>query len=624
MLEEDLGHPYESLLLVAYGVKLQKYLPPVPSAVDPATETALSASSDTTAAIAHAPSHSSDWGLETMSVHSIAAAATTENKAPAPAPNAAVVPDVEALFRSLTLESALLMSWDVLYPLEQLLTMGLEGAVTNRLWSISGENIERDVETKISPMVTEFGADMDAVLVQWLNDAVQSLVVTTELEEGVPEGPEHGVCSLKRLVNVAALISDNEKRSRAVLTLLQTPAADPSVGPISARRKEQGLGLGLESEGSTTCSVDEGSAVVTQLLSLARDSCHGGVRTETTDALTEALKIYRVRELAAKYHVFGIDVRDGHQLRDTLFIIVTQILVTRSASDALEFWRASGSIPYSLSAAFTNVIVSRALGPLEGQFDDDVKREGDLKMLLGEVPLWCLGAVVDDLCTVYVGIIADLSGEARSTGLPYGQLSSLRDKLDLRLACDSVVLTATWFLDHSLGSSEKHEIALQGKSEGGDRSETVRSAVISPEFLSRVKRLRALQLELEMFISLADLSDPEICKDIGRRLAEERGREIAQMSPYQLEGLVPLTDKLHRAAYLLQVSKTFLVHVAAQTLLSVDAVVRLSATIALWIRTLPITFPSRAHIYEFSLIQLIGFTSNRAKPNPRDRPLLHP
>jgi hypothetical protein len=269
--------------------------------------------------------------------------------------------------------------------------VGLCGLVRERLWTLkdSEADIAKDVISAIKPVLLEFGYDVDDVLQSWIAVAVSERVVLVDDqnqdqgERSSKDCPNHDdaedhCCSLSRLVSVSALIDCPRKRIVSLLLLFQVPAVDLIEEHSSALGE-----LGSDKESSydkenvkpkchdnlASVNVDtelkrmegnqihrgmrkRGGETVTRLCTLAQAACLL-VDAGAAEALTEAIRLRRIKTLAASYGVVSFDPRDRHQIRAVASIIALKGGRVHALRDAMEFASSWGTDSADLSGTAT-------------------------------------------------------------------------------------------------------------------------------------------------------------------------------------------------------------------------------------------------------------------------------
>lgn len=269
--------------------------------------------------------------------------------------------------------------------------VGLCGLVGERLWTLknSEADIAKDVMSAIKPVLLEFGYDADDVLQSWIADAVSERVVLVDDQNQVQgersskecanhDDAEDHCCSLSRLVSVSALIDCPRKRIVSLLLLFQVPAVDlieehsSTLGELDSDKESSYDKENVKPkchDNLTSMNVDtelkrregnqihqgmkkRGGETVTRLCTLAQAVCLL-VDAGAAEALTEAIRLRRIKTLAASYGVISFDPRDRHQIRAVASIIALKGGRVHALRDAMEFASSWGTDSADLSGTAT-------------------------------------------------------------------------------------------------------------------------------------------------------------------------------------------------------------------------------------------------------------------------------
>ncbi len=134
---------------------------------------------------------------------------------------------------------------------------------------------------------------------------------------------------MSRLVAVLGLISDRNAVAKLALVLFQIPSIE----------------AGTSRSGLTT----------TTLCTIASAVCDY-VDTATRDALVAAMRLLKVKALAARYGITQFDPRDGKQIRAAVNVISVSFYSPSCVEDALSF-----AVDWGYSTVELNSLVTRAL-----------------------------------------------------------------------------------------------------------------------------------------------------------------------------------------------------------------------------------------------------------------------
>jgi hypothetical protein len=232
--------------------------------------------------------------------------------------------------------------------------LGLCGLVRERLWDLKDieDEIVGDVTYVIEPVLKEFGIDLDDVLQKWVQDAVEQRVVLVDRKVPVKQSDcdtnikrrgiasdghdrddddEDATCTLSRLVNVVGLIKDPHRRVNSLLLLFQVPAVDVNDERSVAAQQSTSSPPSDSAANGPTCI-----STIDRLCALAQAACPL-VEPVASEALREALRLHRIKTLAASYGVVSFDPRDRHQIRAVASVIALRAGRTHALRDAMEF-----------------------------------------------------------------------------------------------------------------------------------------------------------------------------------------------------------------------------------------------------------------------------------------------
>jgi hypothetical protein len=246
--------------------------------------------------------------------------------------------------------------------------LGLCGLVRERLWDLRDieDEIVADVTYVIDPVLKEFGIALDDVLQKWVQDAVEQRVVLVDNKVPVKQSDsdtnikrrsnasdghdrdddeEDATCTLSRLVSVVGLIKDSHRRVNSLLLLFQVPAVD-----VNEERSVAAQQSTSPTPSDSIFDVDSPTSMSTidRLCALAQAACPL-VEPVASEALREALRLHRIKTLAASYGVVSFDPRDRHQIRAVASVIALRAGRAHALRDAMEFASSWGTDSADLS-----------------------------------------------------------------------------------------------------------------------------------------------------------------------------------------------------------------------------------------------------------------------------------
>jgi hypothetical protein len=208
----------------------------------------------------------------------------------------------------------------------------------------------------------------------------------TETEDaggaGVEEG-DSGTCTLSRLVKVTSIVKDPNVQARLVLLLLQMPvleemsfysaanaahaAAADQEDAEDGEQEADGTGAGAGVVVSSSISSSKAAVhsksnlATTRLLCQLASSAAYSVDSATRDALTEAVRLLKIKALAASYGVGCFDPRNSKHVRAVVSMIASSVhRPQQSIRDAVEFAESWGRTSIDMSAVLTRAMLLRA------------------------------------------------------------------------------------------------------------------------------------------------------------------------------------------------------------------------------------------------------------------------
>ena len=519
--ESNLNHPFDALLIAAYASDMMKSIPA-------------------------AQSHSS---------------------------YANTLKEVTVLTEGLKLEAAAKRLWDLPWGLEEVTSLGLVGIIWSRLSSTNERDMSTEVHTRIRPFARQFQGNPDKILLEWVVHAISSRVIVARLEDDyssneIVDVDVDGPCTLSILFVVVSLIVDVPSRAEAVfqlLLLLQSlQAPKDNASPDDATED------GVEQGGDAYRKYDIQSFSV-KLITMAEEI----TRSDTThayDELLEAIRLQKLRTIAAKYSIVGLDVRNAGQVREAVYLIASRIHQSMSVHDAMEFLNAWSGASIDLSALLSRAVIVRSMSVLESDraLDDanqtaaeNISRDKLVISVLNLVPANCRAALTNEVCNFFLCTLSDLRYAACKEGVSPGDLATDDDKREARQACHGAIIAISWYLD-SLTTSETASV-MNDPNDGW----------IDAELLSVLKRLQCLQLEFGIYLTVSELKGNMIGRMLAKQIAEKRANELLASNSLILEGTItPLTAVLRRACVLLGVSRVYAAHEIMRKLLATGSLVR--------------------------------------------------
>jgi hypothetical protein len=469
------------------------------------------------------------------------------------------------LLKNLQIQVSIWRSWGISNrpTLEDIEEIGLSGLVGERLWSLDENVIDEDIKNVISPVVNKFGGDLDEMLQSWVNDTVANSVVVIEgkVPEGKDKGNDDDTCTLSRLVHIAGFISSAQRRVATLLLLFQIPAVDHNQEEISARHKS------LHRSPCDTLHEGSENDVINRLCVMAQEASLA-VGPAAAEALTEAIRLHRIKSLATSYGVISFDPRDRTQIKAAANVIALKSNRVNAIKDAMEFASSWGRDSSELSSLLTRAIVHRATAmkiktdlrqiidkpPLSVEsmdpgvgsvdpIDEGSLRDINIQDALLQVPTHRLLPVVEDACTYLIETLEELCDcSDEDSDFQAGKLSSLEYENTATMLVRSLICIASMYID-SLRSDKsnvnKNKGLLADNSSKEDQNlskNTVSShssvSWVNADLISYLKRLKFLQTEKKIFLSLKGLKNMTVCKCVATYVAEEHSEIMIKNHNY--------------------------------------------------------------------------------------------
>lgn len=358
-------------------------------------------------------------------------------------------------------------------------------------------------------------ADLDSLVLEWIESNLASTVFADCSDD-----------TFLKLVNAAAAIVDSQTRTKAVLLLMQLPI-----------------------------SANEESASTKALLSLAESVCTEG---RSPESITEALRLFRLRSIAAKYGVDKFDIRNHQQVRAVVSTILNQTHMAQSIADAVRFSESWSSTSMNLSFILGGALFSRATDVSV----ELIPRFANIKAVIACIhDTSQLTCIIEDTLNALASAIEELfDADAKTVGC----LLHESYELDYCTTIESAIFIASTFID-IVGEATKTSTAAS-------LQETLKSTFVNIDYLGRLKALLALQTDYKLFLSLESYSNREICKVVASLLAKSSSQELlGHFDGGTIELASLLTPRIRRACSLLRVSTTLFLHVVLKEILGSGA-----------------------------------------------------
>lgn len=426
------------------------------------------------------------------------------------------------LHNTLALQGAVWRTWDARPTCLDVINHGLDGLVRNRLLDLVTEpNITKtalsdeeytaivvdDIGNVIRPLVDQFRGSLDAMILVWINNILgNTFIVYSPVQAAVKLSTDKSVVVIlySRLVAITSAIKDPDLLASAVLTLWQ----------MSTSSNAGSLGVDADAEAD--------AALAHSLQRLAKIGLDVFPRVSSgrnKDALQESIRLLRLKAIAASYGISNFDVRNTRQLRGVVNIIATSYWVDRSITDCIEFAEAWNSIsidlPYILGRALiARVLVRERLSTSSDQIYDDVHplevldKTKLLEDAFRSIPDHRQALATETAVSYLIDNLEDICAKISRGNASGAEITTLKEEASM--ACSGAVTLGHLLLD-GLGSV---------------RDAPKWAGFITTGLLSALKRIRFLQSDYNIYLSVSGLADPIVCLDVGRRLAENRTKDL--------------------------------------------------------------------------------------------------
>ena len=227
--------------------------------------------------------------------------------------------------------------------------------------------------------------------------------------------------------------------------------------------------------------------------------------------------------------------------------------------------------------------------------------ERNLKTILDMIPKNYLRITVHDAVTYLVEEIHELSetinnNSSQKNNNNNEELNEEEDlllemKIEVSLLTTAAVTLTSHFLDSLRDASHPNPkessdlITANNNSKSQKQAETQNSSFLTHDFYSALKRMNLLQVNFNIFLSLSDIQDTQVCRLTCRSLAQKRVDDILSSCPNlsPVTGIptgedgmpvMPLSPSSRKACLLLQVSSVFFSHTAMKHLVQLGFTVR--------------------------------------------------
>ena len=313
------------------------------------------------------------------------------------------------------------------------------------------------------------------------------------------------------------------------------------------------------------------------------------------EELSEALRLHRIKTIAARYNIASFDPSNKMQVKAAANIICCSSVVNESTKgpdlqsllDALELVSLWGEDSPELSGLFTRTLVDRATSPryVDACGDEDsASRFHAVKDVFSVVPRHRLQAVVEDTCTYFIDELSWVREEAKfacdDTVSEY--LNSLESQIAALCLVRGIICVTSIYLDDQLSS--KNSISQIENCQGASARKLLEqtSTIVNNDMLLCAKRLRLLYTEHQLVISMSELRNPVFCRDFLQQFAHIRASQLIENfttiqdssncvqtnASCKLGKSNPLTPELRRVCAILNISTIVFSHMVIKTLIA--------------------------------------------------------
>ena len=531
---------------------------------------------------------------------------------------------------------------------KEVIEYGFEGLMFDRLENLPEEDLSNFVEEKLVPLSQLFNIQSDHLLKQWIDETTGgSIIIAVDSDasmddEEQEEDEENGArrygdntgsgnknvhtCDLSRVILICGCIQNKTILAKATLMLFQIPSIEKKCMCLSKQQYITSSGLRLAELVSKAIENPpaEGSTDVT------KSSNTGALDAKLKDQILEALRLFNIRLIAAKYHVQHFDVRDNFHLLATISIISgtlpstsdnAAITPTTSLADAMKFaldgstlrvdikpmmlrrlfyfvTNSSPSVATSIGSS-SNAEMENTSSSYDAEYNSILKHipiRSVLRDVLLEFTLMTMEEI-NDICEQIKKKSKRSKTSASSTA--GNNINDYQE--DERSLCQSVVqftkaaikTVETYldeFEDNQALAAQQRRSATSGVQSGGkfgrqgnssSSSSSSTASICNHNVLHELKRLFQLQTVYHIYdFSLNDLRKHSSCKLLIEKLAstsvfdwlrrfDETDHEAVSGSSVEedLEALSTDFNKLRRVCGLVQVSPELLVNAMSKKLL---------------------------------------------------------
>lgn len=398
--------------------------------------------------------------------------------------------------------------WNDEVTIEEIQSLGLEGIIVDRLWSIPEDKLWEELSSIINPTIERFQdyksikvlRKLDDILADWIVDAIKtSIVVTNGLESNSLESQDDSV-TLSRLLIMCKYIRDIYKRADCLLHLIQLKSLFDESSHMG------------NSSNALYQLVDEILLNFKNSEIGNHSKLHAGITisgSKIVESLEEAMRLHNIKSIVANYGIYNLDPRDSYQMRVSINIILANIGNANSINDALEIVNA-----WTIRGVTVASVLSRALIMRIMQVERMVEDMSSIKLALQLVPMQFLTVVVEDVCFFIVNYLEDIfldlneryyviNDTSSEVSIDSDKISNINKSIELML--HGVVYVTSSYFD-SLRSASQSTLGLS--------ISQMASKIVDYEFLWNVKRLKFLQSSFGVILPLSTLVSSSSCYNL--------------------------------------------------------------------------------------------------------------
>lgn len=492
---------------------------------------------------------------------------------------AQLIEEVHALHNNLLLQNAIWECWDDRVRLEEVVALGLQGLVFDRIDCADEAMLIEDLRANVLPLISEFRADADQLLSDWITETISTRIVQAGEDYEEEADNDNTTCTLSRLVKVASVVADRSVQAKIILILLQMPVME-EISLHSAN----GAGVAKQASGSRHL---ESTSMLCELATAAS----GFVSAATREALTEATRLLKIKALAASYGVGSFEPRNSKQVRSVVIIIASSVHRPDAVRDALEFASSWGSTSVDMKAVLSRALIQRASN-LSLFLSSAVRFEEDLKRVLDALPEELKQVVVEDALTF---ILEDLESVSDTITYSPGGSGAKNSEGEAKTRAEMMVRAALHLVSHYLDVVREDPVVDSGDASHARRARFLEQSDcwINADLLASLKKILTLQSAHGIFLCLVDLSNKDVCRELVAELVQFRvslllkdvgpAATIAAISVDKrlTADNVPLDTASRKVCLLLNVCPTYFTHVTMKLLVEASQTVSLLFKIVL-------------------------------------------